>query len=131
MEASRFFRLLAPFAALATLGASASAGNCAPTVTLTGTPCINQQVTLTMGGHLDCKGCLVGSAFFGPTQVGNHTIPVGMPAEAFIVGFAGDQLTFTIPNDPLLVDSSFYFASVLTDGTKIDVSAQLSVVICQ
>lgn len=131
MKASRIWHLLAPLVALASLSTSASSGNCNPTVTLTGQPCLNRQVTLTMGGHLDCKGCLVGSQQFGPTQVGMQSIPVGLPADAFIVGFGGDSLTFTIPNDPALFDTTWYFAAVLSDGSTLDTSSRFQVVICQ
>jgi len=117
-------------AVLAALTLTSAASVCNPSVTVLGSPCVNSAVTIVMGGHPDCLGCLVGSTEAGPTQVGPKSIPVGTPADSFVVGFGGDQLTMTIPNDPSLVGQVWHFAAVLTDGHTVNVSMPYQITIC-
>jgi len=125
---------LGSFLAAATLGlltlSASPQSACNPQVTVSGTTCLGDTITVTMSGHLDCKGCLVGSLDPGPTFIGPLTIPVGMPARTFVIGLAGKSRTFTIPNDPVLMNASYYFCAILTDGASMVASPGTQITIC-
>jgi hypothetical protein len=92
--------------------------DCVPTVHVNGTPRIGGRIEFCITGRAGCHNCLWASFVPGPVQVGQFTLPVGLPlifnADAGQFPATG-SLCFpvVIPNDPRLSGRTIYFV-VLT-----------------
>ena len=92
-------------------------GPCASTITITGTPRIGTQISMTVTGSALCHSCIWVSKNQGPTQIGPITIPIGLPLlNAIDYGPLPPSGTITlpisIPNDPNLIGLQLYFTNV-------------------